>query len=332
MFDFTRSGGRVSQSAGRLAASVVVHGLVCLLLFVPWISSHAPSPAVAERRMTLLAPVLERPVLPPKVQTPRVERYRPVHPVPTATVYPELAPAPVIVTKTVVAQTVAPQIKATPVIEISKAALPEVPRVPATVPAIKASGFEESRPATAAPKPVVRASGFQNAEGPASGAPASHIAVGVGSFGTVSEGAGARVRHTSGPSGFSDASASTTNGARQGSVTSGSFGDTTVDKGARQALRPTDVAVLSPVEILSKPKPAYTEEARAKKIEGEVLLEMQFSASGEARVLRVVRGLGYGLNETALTAAQGIRFRPAMRDGGPVDSAAIVHIVFQLAN
>ena len=59
---------------------------------------------------------------------------------------------------------------------------------------------------------------------------------------------------------------------------------------------------------------------------------MQFSASGEARVVRVVRGLGHGLDETALEAARGIHFRPATRDGEAVDSAAIVHIVFQLAN
>jgi TonB family protein len=91
-------------------------------------------------------------------------------------------------------------------------------------------------------------------------------------------------------------------------------------------------AALTPVEIISKPRPAYTDEARAKRIEGEVLLEMQFSATGEARVLRIVRGLGHGLDETALAAANGIKFRPATRDGAAVDSAAIVHIVFQLAN
>lgn len=89
---------------------------------------------------------------------------------------------------------------------------------------------------------------------------------------------------------------------------------------------------LTPVEIVSKPKPRYTDEARSKKIEGEVLLEIQFSASGEARVLRLVRGLGYGLDENAVAAALGIRFHPATRNGGAVDSAAVVHILFQLAN
>jgi TonB family protein len=103
-----------------------------------------------------------------------------------------------------------------------------------------------------------------------------------------------------------------------------------VDKGAAVVKR-TAAEAFTPVEILSKPRPAYTDEARSKKIEGEVLLAMQFSASGQARVERVMRGLGYGLDETAVTAALGIRFRPATRDGGAVDSAAIVHILFQLA-
>ncbi len=85
------------------------------------------------------------------------------------------------------------------------------------------------------------------------------------------------------------------------------------------------------VEILSKPRPAYTEEARRQRIEGEVLLEILFAASGQVRVLGTVRGLGYGLDENAVAAAEAIRFRPAERAGIATDSTAIVHIVFQLA-
>jgi TonB family protein len=85
------------------------------------------------------------------------------------------------------------------------------------------------------------------------------------------------------------------------------------------------------VEILSKPRPDYTEEARRQRIEGEVLLDVIFAASGQVRVLRTVRGLGHGLDENAIAAAEAIRFRPAERAGIAADSAAIVHIVFQLA-
>ncbi len=87
----------------------------------------------------------------------------------------------------------------------------------------------------------------------------------------------------------------------------------------------------SEVEILSKPRPAYSEEARRRKIEGEVLVEVVFMASAKVRVLRVVQGLGHGMDEAAIQAAANIRFKPAERDGRPVDSPAIVRILFKLA-
>jgi TonB family protein len=90
-------------------------------------------------------------------------------------------------------------------------------------------------------------------------------------------------------------------------------------------------AKIVPAEILSKPTPIYTEEARSKRIEGEVLLEVIFEASGRLRVVRIVRGLGHGLDDAAIHAAEQIRFKPALKDGQPSDSTAVVHIIFQLA-
>jgi TonB family protein len=87
----------------------------------------------------------------------------------------------------------------------------------------------------------------------------------------------------------------------------------------------------TPVEIIDKPVPVYTAEARQMKIEGEVLLKVTFLANGQVRVGEVVRGLGHGLDESAANAAQGIRFRPAQREQQPCDTTATVHIVFQLA-
>lgn len=89
----------------------------------------------------------------------------------------------------------------------------------------------------------------------------------------------------------------------------------------------TEVAL----EILSKPTPKYTDEARAMKIEGEVLLDVEFAATGEVRVLGVVRGLGHGLDESATRAVQGMRFKAAQRNGQPIDFRTTVHIVFRLA-
>jgi TonB family protein len=86
-----------------------------------------------------------------------------------------------------------------------------------------------------------------------------------------------------------------------------------------------------PAEILSKPTPVYTQEARNLRIEGEVLLEVVLEASGNLRVTRVVRGLGHGLDDNAVKAAQQIHFKPALRDGQPADSTVVLHIIFQLA-
>jgi TonB family protein len=87
----------------------------------------------------------------------------------------------------------------------------------------------------------------------------------------------------------------------------------------------------TPVEITFKPQPVYTDEARGLKLEGEVLLEVMFGANGSLHVNRVVRGLGHGLDEAAIAAANKMRFKPALRMGQPVDSTAIVHVTFQIA-
>jgi TonB family protein len=87
----------------------------------------------------------------------------------------------------------------------------------------------------------------------------------------------------------------------------------------------------TPVEITFKPNPVYTDEARSLKLEGEVLLEVSFAANGTLHVNRVVRGLGHGLDEAAIAAANKMRFKPSLRNGQPTDSTAIVHVVFQMA-
>jgi len=110
-----------------------------------------------------------------------------------------------------------------------------------------------------------------------------------------------------------------------------SFNDARVVEPARRA----DVAKRAPavvaVEVLSKPTPVYTDEARRLKVEGVVVLEVEFCASGQVRVVRVVRGLGHGLDESALVAAQRIQFKPATSEGRPVDYRTTVQIVFRLA-
>jgi TonB family protein len=109
------------------------------------------------------------------------------------------------------------------------------------------------------------------------------------------------------------------------------FGDVETAAPVAKPKAAPEAARMTAAEILFKPTPAYTEEARKLKIEGEVLVEVVFEASGRVRVLRVVNGLGHGLDESAIKAAQQIRFKPALREGQPSDSTAILHIIFQLA-
>lgn len=120
--------------------------------------------------------------------------------------------------------------------------------------------------------------------------------------------------------------------ASRGTVSQAGFGDAkalapaTVPSRSKEA-----VPKVVPAEILSKPVPAYTAEARQLRIEGEVLLEAVLEATGTVRVLRVVRGLGHGLDDEAMRAATQIHFKPASRDGQPADSTVVLHIIFQLA-
>jgi TonB family protein len=121
--------------------------------------------------------------------------------------------------------------------------------------------------------------------------------------------------------------------ASRGTVRQGGFGDADVPAPPTVRSRPAEAAnpKTIPAEIVSKPVPIYTDEARSLKIQGEVLLEVVLEASGKLRIVRVVRGLGHGLDDAAVRAAEQIRFKPALRDGQPADSTAVLHIIFQLA-
>ena len=115
-----------------------------------------------------------------------------------------------------------------------------------------------------------------------------------------------------------------------GTVSAAGFDQAPAQTPQRAAAVPQAPKIV-PVEVLSKPIPIYTDKARELKIEGEVVLEVEFSASGSLRVVRVVRGLGYGLDEAAMKAAEQIRFKPAQDAGRAVDFRTTVQIVFRLA-
>jgi TonB family protein len=89
--------------------------------------------------------------------------------------------------------------------------------------------------------------------------------------------------------------------------------------------------VATNLEVLSKPSVQYTSEARQLRVQGDVILRVTFTASGQVVVQGIVHGLGHGLDEEARRVAQQIRFRPATRNGSAVDMTTNITITFQLA-
>jgi TonB family protein len=129
------------------------------------------------------------------------------------------------------------------------------------------------------------------------------------------------------------ATGNSTGTASHGAVRQGGFGDADVVAASASKTKLAEPVVKTlPVEITFKPRPVYTEEGRQLKIEGEVLIDVVFSATGQIRVVKVVHGLGHGLDESAVHAAEKIQFKPALRDGHPADFEAVLHIEFQLAS
>jgi TonB family protein len=82
--------------------------------------------------------------------------------------------------------------------------------------------------------------------------------------------------------------------------------------------------------ILFKERAAYTEEARQKGVRGVVILSLVFGADGHIYNIQVMRGLPQGLTETAIEAAKKIKFRPAIKNGTPVNVRMQVVYEFNL--
>jgi protein TonB len=87
---------------------------------------------------------------------------------------------------------------------------------------------------------------------------------------------------------------------------------------------------ISAPQAISSPDPDYTEEARRAKKQGTCVLWLIVDAAGHPRDLKVVRGLGLGLDAKALEAVRQWRFQPALKDGKPVDVQISVEVEFHL--
>jgi TonB family protein len=83
--------------------------------------------------------------------------------------------------------------------------------------------------------------------------------------------------------------------------------------------------------ILYKVDPEYTDEARSAKFEGTIVLSVAIDEGGYPTNIKVVRGLGLGLDEKAVECLQKWIFFPAMKDGTPMQSTAMLELNFRLA-
>jgi TonB family protein len=237
------------------------------------------------------------------------------------------APQPVEPPKVVVNQFAAPQIK------IATSARPQL---------VHTGDFgagSSQVPTVKAPIDQVQTGGFGDPNGlPGTGRQGAKLyAAALGSFdapvgpGKGNGSGGARgIKGTVASADFGSGVATAAKSRGSGQVATGEFGSEQVVHAAPKIV-PVDAGPTMPVEITFKPIPAYTADARSLKIEGEVVLEMSFGANGTLQVNRVVSGLGHGLDEAAIAAAKLIRFKPALRNGQPIDSVALVHVKFQMA-
>jgi TonB family protein len=286
--------------------------------YVQLVSTPPPVPQ-------LPAPVrVIQPVVAP-VKLPLPEALRVVAPVFKPKVQPEIAPTP---PKIEVANNAVSLAPVTPIIprkpvetNVFSAGSSKIPTIAKAPSQVQTGGFGDpkgvpERSNNTEPVNIARLGSFD--------APA-----GLGSGNGTAGAKGVRGVVASAGFGSGTAIGDSANNSR-GTVRQAGFGD--AEPAAAARAKPVETVVkMTPAEILAKPTPVYTEEAKKLRIEGEVLLEVVFESSGKLRVLRVVRGLGHGLDENAIHAAEQIRFKPAVKDGQPADSSGVLHVVFQLA-
>jgi TonB family protein len=318
-------------SGSSILGSALIHGVV--LAFLLSLGGQAVINAPARHRARLYIEIAP----PPPERA--VRATRPQAPAPKLTVAPQPAqarveppvrlyiPAKLARQQKPLAMPAPPQIlaEAAPIgTDLNLAAPKPIPDP------IKTGLFQAAAPvASANPKLTVETGNFPGATPTREGSTDHRIAE-VATFGGVRTADRTAGRGRSvGNAGFRQALAAKPADAAQTAPVSAGFPAPVPAEMARP-VRPPEEAPLSVAAILEKPRPAYTEEARNLKIEGEVLVEVLFSANGKAHVLRVIKGLGHGLDESATRAAEGIRFRPAVRGGAPVDSVAVAHVEFQL--
>jgi len=335
--------GRIGLSAAGQFA------IIGFFLMLPLVFPQQMQTALSFRVVELMQPVTEIPVAPPPPPPPKVKpkvarpEPKPVKPEPV-----KLNPKQ---THVFLAAKVAPPkiktleakpVELNPVFEQVKIDTPtNQPKRPKEDVKVGNLGTGSAAPATVvAPVNKVQTGGFGDPNGvPGKGDP--NKATNVNRLGSPAlpggpgygngTGGDKGIRGTVASTGFGNSTANPPPSTRRGTLQSTGFADQTAVTNAPKKKASAGESATTPVNILDKPRPEYTAEGRTLKIEGDVVLDMVFLSNGSIQVNRVVSGLGHGLDEAATRAAQQIKFKPAKREGQPVDFPARVRIEFRLA-
>ena len=329
--EFQTSDTRVARGvSGAISLSAqVLLGLAVLTLSTMASPEVARSPLVRPRFVS--AVFLPTPV----VETPVPELPRPAPRAVEAVKIPEPAPElPPLIAVHEFENKALPAPAADEVRPVDVAPRPE-PSSPAPPPPAPTLGaFPNAATVARAPEPVkqVAATGFDAAVVHAAATRPSQNAVIESGFNISAAAEPTQQSRMIRESGFGTADSRERPKAQDRSpIQQSGFSDARIAEPVRRAEAAVHAPAVVPVQVLSKPTPTYTDEARRLKVEGEVVLEVEFCATGSVRIVRVVRSLGHGLDESATVAAGKIQFKPATSGGRPVDYRTTVQIVFRLA-
>ncbi|HEY7544245.1 MAG TPA: energy transducer TonB, partial [Blastocatellia bacterium] len=82
--------------------------------------------------------------------------------------------------------------------------------------------------------------------------------------------------------------------------------------------------------MLNRPRPAYTEKARDEKFNGIARVRVLVGTDGRVKDAKIIQGLPHGLNEQAIRTAFQALFKPAMKQGHPVEYWAMLDVEFNI--
>jgi protein TonB len=88
-------------------------------------------------------------------------------------------------------------------------------------------------------------------------------------------------------------------------------------------------SIVAPI-LLTKIDPEYSDEARRARVQGIVMLHIDVDAHGRPQNIKVVQGLGLGLDQRAVDAVRQWKFKPGTSNGKPAVTSAEVQVTFRL--